>query len=80
MEAQGVRCKVRESESYPTVVDEVTGGVAALDGKHEDETVKYVVSESAVNAAAAAIAANREAQLARDFRTLHFWKSNEPEW
>jgi hypothetical protein len=79
MESQGVRCKVRELDTYNTVVDEVTGGVAALMGKHEDDTVKYVVNP-AMLMAGGIVSANKEAHEAQSKRTQQHWERNMPEW
>lgn len=79
MESQGVRCNVRETNTYNTVVDEVTGGVAALFGKHEDDTVKYKVNETLASASGI-VTANKAAHEAQNQRTLHHWDRNMPKW
>lgn len=80
MESQGVRCKVRESKLYERVVDEVTGGIALPLGKHEDDTVKYVINEKSLNLAGDFTAANRAAIKGKNDTFNDFWAQREPIW
>jgi hypothetical protein len=80
MESQGVRCKVRQSAVYERVVDEVTGGIALPSGKHEDDTVKYVINESALDLAGNFAAANRAAIKGRNDTFNEYWRTHEVKW
>ncbi|KAE8441598.1 hypothetical protein EG329_004647 [Mollisiaceae sp. DMI_Dod_QoI] len=80
MESQGVRCKVRESVSYNTVVDEVTGGVALASGRHRDNTVKYVVNNGIIDAAGGVVAANKAAHDAKNGNFNNYWSKRQPKW
>jgi hypothetical protein len=44
-ESQSLRCRLRESDDYGLFVDKLTGGIADLDGHHDDGTVKYKISK-----------------------------------
>jgi len=46
VESQGSRCRVRDSDQYRTFVDQLTAGLSDVDGRHTDQTVRYVVPET----------------------------------
>ena len=46
VESQGTRCKVRDSDQYRIFVDQLTAGLTDVDGRHNDNTVRYVVPET----------------------------------
>jgi len=46
VESQASRCKVRESDQYRTFVDQLTAGLTDVDGRHNDNTVRYIVPET----------------------------------
>ncbi|KUJ10205.1 uncharacterized protein LY89DRAFT_656880 [Mollisia scopiformis] len=81
MESQGVRCKVRESNSYMTAVDQVTGGVALPFGKHQDNTVKYVVNSGVFDpASGGVVAASKSAAEVKNQTFNKFWEDHVPKW
>ena len=46
VESQASRCRVRDSNNYRTFVDQLTAGLVDVDGRHVDNTVRYVVPET----------------------------------
>ncbi len=77
-ESQGVRCKVRETDNYGGVVDEVTGGTARTAGRLDDDTIKYEVAEGLVPNDM--IAAHRAAHEAKNRKFNNYWEANKPKW
>jgi hypothetical protein len=79
-EAQGVKCKVRETDQYAAEVHKFTGGTAATAGKLEDATVKYVVTDAFKPDAAHIIDTNRAANTAMAEQKNTYWDRHEPVW
>lgn len=79
MESQGTRCKIRQLVTYDAAVDEVTGGVLATGGKHEDDTVKYVVN-NALFTTGGVVQANKAAHEAQTKKNKEHWDKNMPIW
>lgn len=48
-ESQGRKCAIRDTTEYRPFVDQLTGGIADLEGVHEDMTNRYVVTRWAVD-------------------------------
>lgn len=82
VEAQGVRCNVRETSEYNTYVKEITAKAATIDGFHYDNTVKYTISEDfrlAKNVVQKK-ATNDEASKKQIQWREDFWKNEKPIW
>ncbi|KAK1599451.1 C2H2 type zinc finger-containing protein [Colletotrichum navitas] len=47
-ESETDRCSIRHSENYRNYLDQLTGGMADVNDKHRDGTVKYEVSTEAI--------------------------------
>ncbi|TAQ85421.1 hypothetical protein B7494_g6242 [Chlorociboria aeruginascens] len=78
-EAQGVRCKVRDTDDYDEAVDEFTAGTTSTAGRHADNTVRYVVN-SQLPSTAQIIQANREAISKDEDEFNSYWQTHRPEW
>jgi len=74
-EAQGTRCKVRETDGYGGLVDEVTGGTARTEGRHVDNTVRYAVNGNF--GANTVVAAHKAAAEARTKKFDDYWSSEK---
>lgn len=80
-EAQGVRCLVRDTDQFDAEVQKITGGVAAVAGTLEDETIRYAVSSDLLDHGATAITeANRAESAAIAARRNDYWNRHVPEW
>lgn len=75
-EAQGVRCKVRDTTDYNGIVDEVTGGTARISGRHVDNTVKYTVNNENLGVGGI-ITAHRVAMETREDNLGKYWTSEK---
>lgn len=80
MESQGVRCNVRASDGFERAVDEATGGLAMPYGKHDDDTVKYVVNEAVFDLASNIAAANKAANDSKNENFNSYWSQNKAKW
>lgn len=47
-ESQGRRCVIRDTSEYRPFVDQLTGGIADLQGVYDDMTNRYVVTDVAI--------------------------------
>lgn len=47
-ESETNRCQIRYSENYRVYLDQLTGGMADVVGKNEDNTIRYEVSTEAI--------------------------------
>lgn len=84
-ESQGVRCTVRHTENYNTVVDTMTAGRAGVDGQLADDTVKYVVKPVDKVSARGVIpgdiiAAHRVAHQAHNDAINTYWDTRNAKW
>jgi hypothetical protein len=81
-EAQGVRCKVRERDDYGGYVDDITAKSAAVAGKHDDDTVKYIVNSliDTNTAVKKVIDSNVALHKANDQAKATYWDTNKPKW
>jgi hypothetical protein len=80
-EAQGIRCRVRETDGYENYIGEITAKAAKTDGFHSDSTVKYAVGEDFISPSAQMVLkANAEALKNRDKEKAEFWKGQRPKW
>lgn len=48
-ESQGRRCVIRDTTEYRPFVDQLTGGIADLEGVHDDMTNRYIVTKWAID-------------------------------
>lgn len=46
-ESEGRKCEIRNTNEFRHFLDNLTAGLADVEGKHEDDTNKYIVPESA---------------------------------
>lgn len=46
-ESEGRKCEIRNTNEFRHFLDHLTAGLADVEGKHEDDTNKYIVSASA---------------------------------
>lgn len=81
-EAQGVRCRVRERDNYGGYIDDITAKTAAVAGKHEDDTVKYVINTllDTTTAAKNAVDSNIALHKAHEKAKATYWDMNKPKW
>ncbi|KAL2111254.1 hypothetical protein VUR80DRAFT_10321 [Thermomyces stellatus] len=47
-ESQGRKCEIRNTNEFKHFVDQLTAGIADVEGMYEDQTNRYVVTEGAV--------------------------------
>ena len=47
-ESQGRRCVIRDTSEYRPFVDQLTDGIADLEGVHDDMTNRYAVTDVAI--------------------------------
>jgi hypothetical protein len=83
-EAQGIRCKVRETSGYDGFVDGITGGTAVTAGRHVDDTIKYAVNPALLAATTTGIAgvikAHKAAATEKEKRFNNYWDTAKPRW
>jgi len=84
-ESQGVRCKIRKQDQYGVYVDEITASTAAVDGVHDDNTVKYVVNDLSSQGQQATVAQQvaiaNAAFLKKDSELKSsYWDAHKPKW
>ena len=48
-ESQAVKCQIRESQQYKSAVDCITGGFVDTEGRHNDDTVRYIARPDAMD-------------------------------
>ncbi|CAL3969040.1 unnamed protein product [Diplocarpon coronariae] len=80
-ESQGVRCTVRETDSFDSVVLGVTANTALTAGRNADDTIKYAINpDVALPAGVGIIAAHRSQQQAADLEFNKYWDTRTPKW
>jgi hypothetical protein len=83
-EAQGIRCKVRETDGYHGVVDHITAGTALVAGRHVDNTIKYVTKAQAKAQAGSVVddivAQHRQKMADNEDYVNNYWAIHTPKW
>lgn len=93
-ESQATRCRVRDTDEYRIFIDQLTGGLADVQGRHTDDTVRYTVPEEAAAAFGGGMSseerqsqlqmnAQRAARAAMDHaakKRENYWKDHQPSW
>ena len=76
-ESEGVRCNIRETESYRVFLDQLTAGMVDTKEKHEDGTLKYEVSKEAwaIGGMSREEAIKKETELQKAY-----WEKHKPKW
>lgn len=77
-EAQGVKCKVRNTDQYDAEVDRFTAGHLTLAGKHLDDTVKYVNTATINTMDIASV--HRAVGAANEEKRNTYWDRHQPDW
>lgn len=47
-ESQGRRCEIRNTAEFRPFLDQLTAGIADVEGIHDDQTNRYIVTDEAV--------------------------------
>lgn len=80
--AQGIRCRVRETDEYDGEVDRFTAGLARTDGKFDDNTIKYATSREAgpQKTAQDLVDAHRVRIVEKGKKQERYWHENRANW
>ncbi len=70
-ESQSVRCRIRETDQYGQFVDQLTAGMADVQGRHDDNTIRYVSSPANLGAAYDAVALQAAVEAKQDEWKIH---------
>ncbi|KAK2019803.1 C2H2 type zinc finger-containing protein [Colletotrichum eremochloae] len=81
-ESETSRCSIRHSENYRNYLDQLTGGMADVNDKHRDGTVKYEVSTEAIIKFGAQQAKKATEELIEKGQTdqQEYWARHNPVW
>jgi hypothetical protein len=87
-EAEASKCKVQRATDYRPYTDQLTGGMVDLEGKHDDDTNRYKVSQNFVekfsgkNANPVEQVRKRlaEEEEKRKKEREAYWQGREPKW
>ncbi|KAL3426819.1 C2H2 finger domain-containing protein [Phlyctema vagabunda] len=79
-ESQSVRCQVRETSDYAAAVDRFTAGIAAPKGRHDDNTIRYVVNNDPRHGAEFFAQANKDEIARREVASKTYWVNRRPNW
>lgn len=83
-ESQGVRCQVRDSESYDEAVDDFTRGISTTNGRHGDLTVKYankdIHPDEVQDIMKNVNDADKAAKEGRSLAKKTYWENRDTKW
>ncbi|KAH7305740.1 hypothetical protein BKA65DRAFT_520604 [Rhexocercosporidium sp. MPI-PUGE-AT-0058] len=79
-ESQGVRCNVRDTDDFESVVRGITAGTTTTNGRLADDTVRYEINPDAVLASKKMAESYRAVTKDRDEARRHYWDDKTPQW
>ena len=65
------RCRIRDSDNYRQFIDQLTAGLTDVDGRHTDDSVRYVVPENAAAPFMEALTGDRHRLLMTESQRAH---------
>ncbi|KAH6723650.1 hypothetical protein BKA61DRAFT_664372 [Leptodontidium sp. MPI-SDFR-AT-0119] len=82
-ESQGVRCNVRDTDDFESVVRGITAGTTTTNGRLADDTVRYEINPDAnlaTSTTSKMAESYRAVTKARDEARSHYWDDKTPRW
>ncbi|KAG4431235.1 hypothetical protein IFR05_013276 [Cadophora sp. M221] len=82
-ESQAIRCNVRDTDDFESVVRGITAGTTTTNGRLADDTIRYEINP---NANLATSTTSKMAEIyravtkARDEARSHYWDDKKPTW
>jgi hypothetical protein len=82
VESQSSKCRIRDSDRYREFTDQLTAGIADVQGRHKDNTVRYVVPDEAKLPHVAAKSQSKKPEIEK--KTIEdkrgYWDGMESFW
>ncbi|KAH7377437.1 hypothetical protein BKA64DRAFT_750578 [Cadophora sp. MPI-SDFR-AT-0126] len=79
-ESQGVRCNVRETDDFDSVVRAITADTTTTNGRMADDTIRYEINPDAELSKTKMTENYRAAEREKNEARKHYWDNREVKW
>ncbi|PVH74631.1 hypothetical protein DL98DRAFT_658690 [Cadophora sp. DSE1049] len=79
-ESQGVRCNVRETDDFESVVRAITADTTTTNGRMADDTIRYEINPGAELSKAKMTENYRAAEREKNEARKHYWDNRKVAW